>query len=336
LRAPDHRCPAPNRIPAPGRRPGPPAAPRTGAGLAPGHAWRSARPAPSPSTPSSGSPPDLHLGREPRARSRPRRAGEAEASTRSRRATLRASGRVVGPGLLGPHRPDELGGHAPQGHPAAGGIEVDPDARLPTRKLGQKRARHAGHGRRQQQDARQPVREDLAHVGLGAHGHGHEAGHDASPRRRSTGGGAGPGRPASAPSPRCSTAPRPASHSGPVGVGDRQDQQDQPADRHEQQQEQHPGRGHRARAPDVVGQREPAVAGPPGLGAHRGEPAAHRIVPRTPSPRSPTPSPQVTAHGDGQDGRLACRVMDTPAPDPQKLLAHWMEWERARPRPGGS
>ena len=26
--------------------------------------------------------------------------------------------------------------------------------------------------------------------------------------------------------------------------------------------------------------------------------------------------------------------MDTPAPDPQKLLAHWMEWERRETPPG--
>jgi hypothetical protein len=33
-------------------------------------------------------------------------------------------------------------------------------------------------------------------------------------------------------------------------------------------------------------------------------------------------------------GRLAWGGMDVPPPDPQKLLAHWMEWERGETPPG--
>ena len=33
-------------------------------------------------------------------------------------------------------------------------------------------------------------------------------------------------------------------------------------------------------------------------------------------------------------GSIACQVMETPPPDPQKLLAHWMEWERGETPPG--
>jgi hypothetical protein len=33
-------------------------------------------------------------------------------------------------------------------------------------------------------------------------------------------------------------------------------------------------------------------------------------------------------------GRLAWGGMETPPPDPQKLLAHWMEWERGETPPG--
>lgn len=32
--------------------------------------------------------------------------------------------------------------------------------------------------------------------------------------------------------------------------------------------------------------------------------------------------------------RVACEYMDRPAPDPKKLLAYWMEWERGETPPG--
>jgi hypothetical protein len=46
--------------------------------------------------------------------------------------------------------------------------------------------------------------------------------------------------------------------------------------------------------------------------------------------RSHTPAdPAAAKHGPG-----SLPGMETPPPDPEKLLAHWMEWERGETPPG--
>jgi hypothetical protein len=50
------------------------------------------------------------------------------------------------------------------------------------------------------------------------------------------------------------------------------------------------------------------------------------------TPRATGRAPLGVAPAAGSAGSLP--NMETPPPDPQKLLAHWMEWERGETPPG--
>ena len=74
------------------------------------------------------------------------------------------------------------------------------------------------------------------------------------------------------------------------------------------------GRGGRARR-----RRGRASGRAPGQGCHDAAGPLPPLAHRASAPRA---------------GPVACRGMETPPPDPAKLLAHWMEWERGETPPG--